>query len=223
MSPLVLEAPPRAPRAGNRLPPPPPPTGGSGGDGPEPAPWQPRLDNSRLAMLFFLSAETMFFAGLVSAFFVLRLSVAVWPPPLQPRLPVLVTGLNTLVLLASSLAMIAAMRAVRRGDTRALVERLGAAAALGVLFLAVQGYEWARLIQFGLTVTSGAYGSTFYTLIGVHAAHVLGALVWLGVTLVLATRGRFVDGRVSGLRACATYWHYVVALWPILYVMVYLL
>ena len=222
MSPLVLEAPPRAPRAGNRLPPPPPP-GGGGDDGPEPTPWRPRLDNARLAMLFFLSAETMFFAGLISAFFVLRLSVAVWPPPLQPRLPLLVTGLNTLVLLASSLAMIAAMRAVRRADGRALVERLGAAAALGVLFLAVQGYEWARLIQYGLTMTSGAYGSTFYTLIGIHAAHVLGALVWLGVTLMLATRGRFVDGRVSGLRACATYWHYVVALWPILYVTVYLL
>jgi len=62
-------------------------------------------------MLFFLSAETMFFAGLISAFFVLRLSAAVWPPPLQPRLPVLVTGLNTLVLLASSVAMIAALRA----------------------------------------------------------------------------------------------------------------
>jgi heme/copper-type cytochrome/quinol oxidase subunit 3 len=62
-------------------------------------------------MLAFLSAETMFFAGLISAFFVLRLSAAVWPPPLQPRLPVLVTGLNTLVLLASSVAMLAALRA----------------------------------------------------------------------------------------------------------------
>ena len=174
-------------------------------------------------MLFFLSAETMFFAGLISAFFVLRLSAAVWPPPLQPRLPVLVTGLNTLILLASSVAMIAALRAGRRGDRRALVERLAATAALGALFLAVQGYEWARLIHYGLTVTSGAYGATFYTLIGTHAVHVLGALVWLGATLALAARGRFVDGRASGLRACATYWHYVVALWPILYVMVYLL
>jgi len=225
VSPLVLEAPPREPRrrADDRLPPSPPPGEDGGDDGREPAPWRPRLDNTRLAMLFFLSAETMFFAGLISAFFVLRLSAAVWPPPLQPRLPVLVTGLNTLVLLASSVAMIAALRAVRRADGRALVERLAATAALGVLFLAVQGYEWAQLIHYGLTARSGAYGATFYTLIGFHAAHVLGALVWLGVTLGLAARGRFVDGQVSGLRACATYWHYVVALWPILYVTVYLL
>ena len=237
MSPLVLEAPParppgrgpvegvppRAPRlAEGRIPPVLPPVGDGGDDGGEPVPQGPRFDNTRVGMLFFLSAESMFFAGLISAFFVLRLSAPVWPPPLQPRLPVLVTGLNTLVLLGSSAAVMAALRALRQANVRALVERLAAAAALGALFLAVQGFEWVRLIRYGLTVTSGAYGATFYTLIGVHAAHVLGALVWLGVTMWLAARGRFVDGRTSGLRACATYWHYVVGLWPILYVAVYL-
>jgi heme/copper-type cytochrome/quinol oxidase subunit 3 len=146
----------------------------------------------------------------------------VWPPPLQPRLPLLVTGLNTLVLLASSVAMIAALRAMRRADRRALVDRLAVTAALGALFLAVQGFEWARLIHYGLTVSSGAYGATFYTLIGLHAAHVLGALVWLLVVLRLAARGRFLDGRAGALRACAIYWHYVVALWPVLYISVYL-
>ena len=225
MSPLVLESSPARPpvveRANGRTPPP-PPGGGGDDDRREPAPRQPRLDNARLAMLFFLAAESMFFAGLISSFFVLRLGAPTWPPPLQPRLPVLVTGLNTLVLVASSLAMIAAFRALRRGDGRALVERLAGAAALGALFLAVQGYEWARLIHYGLTVTSGAYGATFYTLIGIHAAHVLGALVWLAVALVLAARGRFADGRITMLRACATYWHFVVGLWPILYVLVYL-
>jgi cytochrome c oxidase subunit III len=226
VSPLVLETPPARPpatrRVDGRIPPPGPPAEGGGDDGREPAPHRPSLDNVRLAMIFFLSAESMFFAGLISAFFVLRLSAPVWPPPLQPRLPVVVTGLNTLVLLASSVAMLGALRAVRRADGRALLERLAATAALGVLFLAVQGYEWARLISYGLTVTSGAYGATFYTLIGIHAAHVVGALIWLGVTWLLATRGRFVDGRTGGLRACATYWHYVVGLWPILYVAVYL-
>jgi len=226
VSPLVLEPPPARPpvveRFNGRTPPLPPGGGGGDDDRREPASNRPRLDNARLAMLFFLVAETMFFAGLISAFFVLRLGAPVWPPPLQPRLPLLVTGLNTLVLLASSLAMVAALRAFRRGDGRALVERLAATAALGALFLAVQGYEWARLIHYGLTVTSGAYGATFYTLIGIHAAHVLGALVWLAVALVMAARGRFAGGRITVLRACATYWHFVVGLWPILYVAVYL-
>lgn len=173
-------------------------------------------------MLFLICAEVMFFGGLVSAFFILRASSALWPPPLQPRLPVGVTGVNTLVLLASSAAMIAALRAHRRGDTRGLVRRLLLAAGLGTAFLVVQGYEWARLVQFGLTVSSSAYGSTFYTLIGAHAVHVITAVVWVGVTVLLAARGRFVEGRTGPLRACAIYWHFVVALWPILYVAVYL-
>ena len=219
MSPVVLEAPPPQRDSGIRLPPPPPPAQGDDGDRPEPI-RRSRLDNAGLAMLFLLAAETMFFAGLISAFFVLRLGAPVWPPPLQPRLPILVTGLNTLVLLASSVAMAGALRAARRADRKAVVERLAAAAGLGALFLAVQGYEWARLVHYGLTVTSGAYGATFYTLIGVHAAHVVGALVWLAVTL--ASADRLLDGRLTRLRACATYWHFVVALWPILYVTVYL-
>ncbi len=222
MSPLVLEAPPRPDvrRTNGPLPPPPPPTGGDPGDeggrGPR------RLDNVRVAMLFLIAGEVMFFAGLVSGFFVLRMAAPLWPPPLQPRLPLLVTGFNTLVLLTSSLAMIGATRAMRARDGQRLVRGLLAAALLGALFLAIQGYEWLRLIEYGLTVSTGAYASTFYTLIGAHAVHVVGALVWLGVTLTLAARGRFLDGRTAVLRACAIYWHFVVALWPVLYVSVYL-
>jgi cytochrome c oxidase subunit III len=219
----LTEHPPIARRTnGHRLPPS-PPTGG--GDDPErePGPRRPLLDNVRLAMLFLICGEIMFFGGLVSAFLVLRVTAALWPPPLQPRLPVGVTGVNTLVLLASSVAMVAASRAFGRDDTRGLVRRLLVAAGLGTAFLLVQGYEWVRLVGFGLTVSSGAYGGAFYTLIGTHAAHVLAAVVWVGVTVLLAARGRFADGRTAPLRACAIYWHFVVALWPILYVTVYLL
>ena len=201
----ALVEPPGVPRPVRGLHIPPPPR--DGGDDDEdrgPAPQRPILDNVRLAMIFLISGEIMFFGGLISAFLVLRVSAAAWPPPLQPRLPIAVTGLNTLVLLA------------------ALVRRLLATAALGAVFLLVQGYEWTRLVSFGLTLSSGVYGATFYTLIGAHAAHVVGALVWLAAVLALAARGRFVDGAAGPLRACAMYWHFVVALWPILYVAVYL-
>ncbi len=163
----------------------------------------------------------MFFGGLVSAFLVLRMSAAQWPPPLQPRLPVGVTGVNTLVLLASSVAMVAAIRALERRDSRALVRRLLIAGGLGAAFLLVQGYEWIRLVSYGLTMGSGAYGTTFYTVIGTHAVHVVAAVVWVGVTVILAARDRFLDGPAGALRACSIYWHFVVALWPILYVAVY--
>jgi len=229
VSPLVLETPPprrlddeppTQRRTNGRTPPPPPPTGGGDGDeGQQPR----RLDNVRVAMLFLIAGEVMFFAGLVSGFLVLRTSAAVWPPPLQPRLPVGVTGLNTLVLLGSSVAMHRMVRAIRRGDRIELVRRLGLVAVLGAAFLVIQGYEWVRLVAFGLTLASSAYGTTFYTIIGTHAVHVVGALVWVLASLALAARGRFSPERSAPLRACAMYWHFVVALWPILYVTVYLL
>jgi heme/copper-type cytochrome/quinol oxidase subunit 3 len=209
--------------ANGRVPPPPPP-GDDGGEPPrDPDPRRPILDNARLATLFLIVAEVMLFAGLVSGFFVLRLGAPVWPPPLEPRLPVVATALNTLVLLGSSVAMLAARRALGQRDLAALAWRVGMTAALGAVFLAVQGYEWAQLVRFGLTVSSGAYGATFYTLIGAHAAHVVVALLWVLLTLVLVVRGRFSPDRPGMMRACAMYWHFVVLLWPVLYVTVYLL
>ncbi|MGH7307304.1 MAG: cytochrome c oxidase subunit 3 [Candidatus Rokuibacteriota bacterium] len=212
---------PRPSRDAGRPPRPGPPTGGDGRDD-ESAPRRAGLDNAVLATVFLIAGEVMFFAGLVSAFWVLRLAAPVWPPPLQPRLPVGVTGFNTLVLLASSVAVLAGLRALRAGRRGAAIRRLGLAAGLGAVFLFIQGYEWVRLIGFGLTMSSSTYGATFYTLIGAHGVHVLAALGWLTVTLLLLARGGFGDGQTAAVRACALYWHFVVTLWPILYVSVYL-
>ena len=216
---VVLDRPPVVRRTNGQIPPPVPPTGGGDDDERDPMPRR-GLDNARLATMFFIAAEVMFFAGLISAYFVLRLGAAQWPPPLQPRLPVLVTGLNTLVLLGSSFAMLRTQRDRHRGR---VARGLALTAALGLVFLLVQGYEWVRLVGYGLTMGSGAYGATFYTLIGVHGLHVLGALVWLAIVRAGVGRGLYLEPSAAGLRACAMYWHFVVALWPVLYVTVYLL
>jgi heme/copper-type cytochrome/quinol oxidase subunit 3 len=204
-----------------RLPPPPPEDGGDA------RPWGeperiPLVSNAVLGMLMFMAAETMLFAGLIAGFLVLRYGAVVWPPPFQPRLPIEVTGANTAVLLGSSVTMARAVMAIRRGNRAGLVGGLGLTALLGATFLGVQGYEWARLVGFGLTVTSGSYGATFYTLIGAHGLHVLGALIWLGIVLVRAWRGRFSARAHTPVVACAMYWFFVVFLWPILYLLVYL-
>jgi cytochrome c oxidase subunit 3 len=221
----ILEAPPRPPvtrKTNGRVPPAPPERGWGGDDDRDGLPPR-RLDNLRLALLFFMGAEVMFFAALVSALFVLRVGMAAWPPPLEPRLPLAVTAVNTLVLIGSSVSMAAALRALRRRDRHGFVRLLVTTAVLGTLFLAIQGYEWIRLIGFGLTLSSSVYGTTFYSLIGLHGLHVAGALVWLVVTTLLATRARFGDGRITPVQACAMYWHFVVGLWPALFVAVYLL
>lgn len=169
----------------------------------------------------FLASEAMFFAGLIGAFLVFRLGAANWPPPFQPRLPVLVTGINTFILLSSALTMRWALGAIRSGRPDGLVKYLSLTVLLGVVFLAVQGYEWLRLIGFGLTVSSGTYGATFYTLIGFHGLHVLGAVIWLTAVLIRSRRGRFTAAGHTAVELCGIYWNFVVALWPILYGLVY--
>jgi heme/copper-type cytochrome/quinol oxidase subunit 3 len=206
-----------------RPPPPLPPEPGGDGSDPSREPERgPVIENATLGMLVFLAAETMLFAGLVAAFLVLRLGAQVWPPPFQPRLPIEVTGINSLVLLASGVTMTRALRAVRRGAQSGLVTALSQTVLLGAIFLAVQGYEWIRLVHFGLTVSSGAYGSTFYTLIGTHGVHVLAAAAVLLVILIKAKRGRFSPHQHTAVRVSGMFWYYVVGLWPILYTLVYL-
>jgi cytochrome c oxidase subunit III len=218
-----LVAPPARPPADDLdwLPPAPPdaPSGGGWDGG---GSWPP-VSNARLGMWMLILAEVMFFGGMVAAFLMLRMNATEWPPPRQPRLPVGITAVNTAVLLASSFTVARALRAVRADDRRALVAWLRRTAVLGGVFLLVQGAEWVRLVGFGLTVSSGAYGATFYTLIGTHGAHVLGALAWLAVVLAGAAGGRYTGRDHVGVATCAMYWHFVVALWPILYGLVYLL
>ncbi|OGB95820.1 MAG: hypothetical protein A3G35_20530 [candidate division NC10 bacterium RIFCSPLOWO2_12_FULL_66_18] len=183
---------------------------------------EPFVSNARLGMLMFLAFEAMFFGGLLGAFLVFRLAAVHWPPPGQPYLPGVVTWINTGILLSSGVTMRRALRAIRDGNQSGLMNGLGVTALLGAIFLAVQGGEWVRLVRYGLTLTSGTYGSTFYTLIGCHGVHVLGAVVWLLVILLQSARYRFTARDHVGVQLCGMYWTFVVGLWPVLFGLVYL-
>jgi heme/copper-type cytochrome/quinol oxidase subunit 3 len=112
-------------------------------------------------------AETMLFAGLLSAAAVLRAKhEGIWPPPNQPRLPMPITLANMAVLLASGATL-----AIAKSKPRLLA----ITAALATVFLAVQGYEWSRLLSFGLGTNVGPYAGIFYALIATHALHVSAA------------------------------------------------
>ena len=196
--------------------------GGGGPPAPPVRPTTPIANNAWLAVLMFLGAEAMFFAGLIGAFLVFRIASPVWPPPFQPRLPSEVTGINTLILLASAVAMRLGLKAIQRGDRSRLVRLLSWTAAAGTMFLLIQGFEWFRLLRFGLTLSSSVYGGLFYTIIGCHALHVFGALVWLLVVYQKARSGKYTRENYVGVQTCSMYWVFVVGLWPILYGLVYL-
>lgn len=184
------------------------------------APLRPVVPNATLGMVLFLVSEAMFFTALVSAFLVLRAEAPLWPPLDQPRLPITLTALNTCGLLASGWTMVAALQAMRRvGSTG---RWLDATSLLGLVFLGIQGFEWTRLVAYGLTTSSSLYGASFYTLVGTHALHVLGALVALLVVRRRARRGAYAAGQHQGLTLACLYWLFVVAVWPVLFVLVYL-
>jgi cytochrome c oxidase subunit 3 len=179
------------------------------------------ITNARIAVVMLLVAESMFFAGLIGAYLVFRGSSRVWPPPELPRLPLAVSWVNTVILMASGLAMLAAIRAVAAERREPLTRALGLTALLGAAFVTVQGAEWIRLVHYGLTLSTGTYGSTFYVLIGSHAVHVLGAMLWLGVVGAGVKRGWFGSRTYGVVEACGIYWFFVCALWLVLFALVY--
>ncbi len=192
-----------------------------GGGPPPSAEPKPPISNARLGMLMLISAETMLFVGLIGAYIVFRAGSKVWPSG-HLYLPVAVTWLNTVFLFISCYTMHRAIKALRVDQHQRVVTWLGMTALLGTIFLAVQGYEWTQLVRDGLTISTGMYGATFYTLIGCHGLHVLAAVVWLLVVVVLAKQGRFSASQPIAVEICGMYWYYVGTLWAILFPLVYL-
>ncbi len=183
---------------------------------------EPFISSGKIAILMVIASEAMLFSGLIGPFLVYKGEAAFWPPPALPRLPIFVTWINTFVLLSSALTMFLAVRAVRQNRQRVLRRWLGITLILGATFLTIQGSEWVRLIAHGLKLSSGTYGATFYTLIGLHGAHVTAAVIWLACVVIYAMRGRYGAKKAQPVELCAMYWYFVCAIWPVLFVLVYL-
>ncbi len=183
---------------------------------------QRNLISAKLGILLFITAEVMFFSGLISAFVVFRFSPVSWPPPGQPRLPLGVTAFNTLVLLLSGVTFQLAFRALKSVRYQAFKKLLTWTGALGALFLCVQGFEWIRLLHYGLTLHSSIFGGFFYCLVGTHGLHVLGGLIALLWVLKRAWADAYDSTQALGVEICRIYWFFVVGLWPIIFFLVYL-
>jgi heme/copper-type cytochrome/quinol oxidase subunit 3 len=183
---------------------------------PRPAPIVP---NAVMGTLIFVVSEAMLFAGLISAFTIVRTSaMGSWPPPGQPRLPVEETAFNTAALLLSAVALYYANRVFKRDRSRAVLP-LAVAMGLGAFFVIFQGVEWVALIGEGLTLTSSTHGGFFYLIVGIHGLHAVGGLAVLTMVWWRLTRGVLAPSTFAGAQI---FWYFVVGLWPILYWRVYL-
>jgi cytochrome c oxidase subunit 3 len=180
--------------------------------------------DATIGMTILLGAWVMLFAALFLAYGVVRVQANEWPPFGAARLPLVVPGLNTLVLLASSAVLRRGLGRARRGDPRALLPAAVAAALLGVGFLGAQLAMWRAMLARGLFPGSGVYGSVFYALTGFHALHVLGGVVALAALAIHARVARQREGApLRALRLTALYWDFVAVVWVAMYLAVYCL
>ena len=174
---------------------------------------EPVVPNGVLGMLIFIMTEVMLFAGLISAYTVVRTTAVMWPPAGQPRLPAEETAINTAALLASGVALYVAVRMFRKTPAQARIPVV-TAGLLGVGFVGLQGREWAAMLAQGFTLHSGPHGAFFYTIIGVHGFHALVAILALGWAGLRLFQSRLT---LEQLQTVAVFWYFVVGVWPVLY------
>jgi cytochrome c oxidase subunit 3 len=175
---------------------------------------------AHVGMAVFLGSWAMLFVALFFAYAFLRARAPSWPPLDAPPLPRLLPGVNTLVIAASSLAVVRAARAQELRRPRSVAAALAGAVVLGTIFLVVQVAVWSGLWRQGLVPSGGPYPSVFYAFTAFHALHVvvgLAALAWLAARARSGGESLRTDVRLWGW-----YWHFVGVVWGVLYVTVYL-
>lgn len=173
----------------------------------------------RVGMACLIIAESAIFTIFVVAYvFYLGRSLSGPTPRDVLEIPVV----NTVCLLSSSATISLAVRSLRQGEQRRFVAWWIATVVLGIEFLAGTGLEWRHLIQdAGLTISTNLFGTTYYSLVGLHAAHVIIGLALLLVVLYLALRRAIRSEHAERVEALALYWHFVDVVWVVVFTVVY--
>ena len=175
------------------------------------------MSKGQIGTWILLTAVIMLFAGLSSAYIVLR-GVPTWQ---NIELPFLLWP-NTAVLLLSSLALEISRRAIRRNDIQSMKRWLASGGILGVAFLVGQLAAWRQLVNAGVYLPSTLQSGFFYILTGLHGLHLLGGVIALGLVLAKALKNRLTAFNYEPLKLCAMYWHVMDALWVYLFLLLLL-
>jgi cytochrome c oxidase subunit 3 len=188
--------------------------------GPPAANQSSRVEAQFLGMLLFIISEVMLFGAFFTAYFFLRVvNNDPWPAA-GTDLPKAVAGVNTAILLSSSLTMHWALVSAKNGNRAGMRAGLTSTLLLGLTFLTVQINEYVHI---GFAPHDHAQGSIFYGLTGLHGAHVFVGLSLLTFATVRAFRGHFTPEAHRGVEVPGIYWHFVDVMWIIVYSTVYLL
>jgi len=130
----------------------------------------------------------------------------------------------TICLLSSSLTVHAAVSALRHNKRNLCSLWLAATVLLGGIFIASTALEWYQLIYHdGLTIQTNLFGTTFYSLVGLHATHVVVGLIMLSLALAFSLSGAMSSKHSEKLEVLSLYWHFVDAVWVVVFLVVYVL
>jgi heme/copper-type cytochrome/quinol oxidase subunit 3 len=181
----------------------------------------PAVEKTKLCMMLFLASEALFFVLLILAYIYFHPAVSDGPSApgdLDPK----VTGIYTVLLLASSGTIWLAGRGLKKRSGNSFFGWLAITVILGVVFLAGQGIEYAKLLGEHVTISRNLFGTTFFTLTGIHGIHVLIGLILLAVLLGLALGGDGGRKQSVAFESASLYWHFVDAVWVVIFSIVYL-
>jgi cytochrome c oxidase subunit 3 len=180
--------------------------------------WTP--PRSRVGILSLILAETAVFTIFVVAYLYYLGQSLSGPTTAVLSLPIAAS----LVLWSSSVTVELAVRALRAGASARFTTLWGLTLVLGLAFLGFTAVEWHRLIYVeGLTIRTNLFGTTFYSLVGLHASHVIVGALLLASVLVFALRGAVTPAHEQRVEAISYYWHFVDAVWVVVFVVVYVI
>jgi cytochrome c oxidase subunit 3/cytochrome o ubiquinol oxidase subunit 3 len=168
-----------------------------------------------------IAAEAAIFTIFVVAYIFYVGKSATGPQPADVlRAPIFLT----ICLLSSSLTIHAAVKSLRRGNVRRFISWWFCTLVLGVIFLAGTAREWRHLIyEDGLTLQANLFGTTYYSLVGLHGFHVVVGLAALTVVLIFALRGEVRQEHSGRAEVLSMYWHFVDTVWVVVFTVVYII
>ena len=188
--------------------------------GPPAANRSSRVAAPTLGMMLFIISEVMIFGAFFTAYFFIRVvNHDPWPAA-GTHLPEAVAGINTAILLSSSLTIHWALVSIKNGNRFGLRAGMLTTFLLGLTFLTVQINEY---IHIGFAPHDAAQGTIFYALTGLHGAHVFIGLLMLLMVTVRAFRGHYSAEHHMGMEVPGIYWHFVDVMWVVVYTTVYVI
>jgi cytochrome c oxidase subunit 3/cytochrome o ubiquinol oxidase subunit 3 len=173
----------------------------------------------RVAMFSLIIGESAIFTIFVVAYVYYIGRSTYGPTPQILNVP----WFNTVCLLSSSISIMFAERAIDRGRIRKFSAWWALTMLLGIVFLAGTAIEWKRLIYTdGLSINTNLFGTTFYSLVGLHATHVIVGMVMLSLVMIFTLLGRVEQRHAERIQVLSLYWHFVDAVWVVVFTVVYL-